>query len=208
MKKLSMLAAGILVSTVGFSQISVDPEVGINISNMRAKVGEQDASTNDAAIGLRAGAGVHISLYKGLYLRPGLYYNMLGDKLETGEIKTANTLHYLQLPVNLGYRYAISPKAGAIFAEAGPYVGYALAGKYKMEGLPGGTVKEDIKFGDKAQETNPLDWGFTFGVGYESPWGIYAKGSYGLGLGNMSNIDDTKHTHNAWNVSLGYRIKL
>lgn len=207
MKKVSILLASVMMSTVGFSQISIDPEVGINFSNIRTKVGDNDATSGDAAIGFKVGAGVNIDLYKGLYLRPGVYYNMFGDKLEVAGVTTTTTLHYLQIPVNLGYRYTFSPKAGGVFAEVGPYIGYALSGKNKIEGLPGGEVKNDINFGDDATELNPLDFGINFGIGYESPWGVYIKGGYGLGLGNMANVDDIKINNNVWNVSLGYRIK-
>jgi opacity protein-like surface antigen len=209
MKKLSILLAGLtIVSTVGFSQISIDPEVGLNISNVRTKIGDNDATTNDASIGFRAGAGIHLNLYKGLYLRPGIYYSMAGDKSELAGTTTNTTLHYLQIPVNLGYKYTISEKAGGIFAEAGPYIGYALSGTNKVDITGLGETKKDINFGDGIAEVNPLDWGFNFGLGYETPWGIYAKAGYGLGLGNMSNVDKVTVTNNLWNISLGYRIKI
>lgn len=207
MKKVSILAATLLASTVGFSQISIDPEVGVNFSNIRTKVGDNDAVTADAKAGLRAGIGVNFELYQGLYLRPGVYYNMQGAQSEIAGVKSATTLHYLEVPVNIGYRYTISENAGNIFAEAGPYLGYALAGSNKTEIL-GIEAKTDVEFGDGVAEMNPLDWGFKFGLGYETPWGIYVKGNYGLGLGNGSNVKEVTSTNNTWNVSLGYRIQL
>lgn len=208
MKKVSILVAGLLASTVGFSQITVDPEVGVNFSNIKTKIGDNDATTTDAKVGFSTGAGVNIGLYKGLYLRPGVYYNMMGGKTELGNLETTATLHYLQVPVNLGYRYTISEKVGGFFAEAGPYVGLALSGNTKIDHPITGEIKNDIEFGSENNETNAFDWGFKFGLGYETPWGIYVKGNYGLGLGNMSNNDNVTITNNNWNVSLGYRINL
>jgi len=207
MKKLSILAATLLASTVGFSQISVDPEVGVNFSNLRSKVGDEDPNTADSKAGLRAGIGLNIDLTEGLYIRPGVYYNMLGAKDETLGIESATTLHYLEIPVNLGYRYALSENAGNLFIEAGPYLAFALAGNVKADVL-GVEVKDDINFGTESSETNPIDWGFKFGLGYETPWGVFIKGNYGLGMGNLSNVDDVKLTNTAWNVSLGYRIHI
>src|SRR5690606_13814828 len=99
--------------------------------------------------------------------------------------------------------YTLSDKAGAIFVEVGPYAGYALSGETKTETLVG-DVENDIEFGDKMSETRAFDWGFNFHVGYESPWGAYLKGGYGLGMGNLSNADDITQTHNNWNIALGY----
>jgi hypothetical protein len=205
MKKVSILAASLLASTIGFSQVSLDPEVGINFSEVKTKVGDNDASTTDSKTGFRAGVGVNIDLYKGLYLRPGVYYSQLGGKTELLGTTTTSTLHYLEVPVNIGYRYELSPKVGNVFAEVGPYAGIALSGKVKTE-IGDFETKKDINFGDEANEMKPMDWGFKFGIGYETPWGIYVKGNYGLGLGNLSNLDNVTSTNRAWNVSLGYRI--
>lgn len=208
MKKLVLALVGVVAVQSSFAQFSIDPEVGMNISKVRSKAGDADAVSGDGAVGFSVGAGLHLPLTKGLYLKPGLYYHMLGDKTELANVTSTTSMHYLRIPVNLGYNFRISEKAGAIFAEAGPYVGYALSGKTKVEGLPTGEVERDIEFGGEVTETNPLDWGFNFALGYETPWGVYVKGGYGLGLGNLSNIDDLKTTINHWNIGIGYRISL
>lgn len=208
MKKVILAAAGALLATASFAQVSVDPEVGMNFSNLRTKLGDADATTNDARVGLKAGVGFNINLNKGFYLKPGVYYTQMGDTKEVLNVESTNTLHYLQIPVNLGYQYQFNGgKAGAVFAEAGPYIGYALGGQTKIESSLG-EVKTDYNFGTEVNETNPLDWGFNFGLGYETPWNVYIKGQYGLGLGNLSNVDDVKVNNRAWGVSVGYKINL
>lgn len=199
--------AAAAMSTAAFSQISIDPEIGMNISNLRSKVGDNDAENNDSKVGFSAGAGVNIDLKNGLYVRPGVYYHLLGDKNEVADVTTTTNLHYIRIPVNIGYNYAIGEKAGSIFVEAGPYAGLALAGNTKVES-PLGDEEYDINFGDEAAEMKSMDFGLNFGIGYETPWGIYVKGSYGLGLSTLSNIDDHKLTNNNFNVGIGYRIKL
>ena len=207
MKKLSILAALLLGTSAGFSQISVDPEVGLNFSNLRNQSGDNDAQTLDSKIGLRAGIGVNFNITESLYVRPGVYYNMQGAKDETIGIESKITMHYLEVPVNLGYRFTISENAGNIFAEAGPYIALALAGNVQADVL-GVEVKDEIDFGTDTGETDPLDWGFKFALGYETPWGVYLKGGYGLGLGNLSNLDNSTTNNRTWNVALGYRIAL
>lgn len=208
MKKVVLILAAAAVTSTGFSQISIDPEAGLNISNLRTKLGDNDATTSDSKIGFSIGAGVTLPVYKGLYVKPAISYQLLGGKTDILGVESNTSMHYLRVPVNLGYNLKLSDKAGALFAEAGPYVGMALSGQTKVIGLPTGEVKNDIKFGSKIDETKAFDWGFNFGLGYETPWGIYVKGGYALGLGNMSNVDNTTLTHTNWNIGVGYRIKI
>lgn len=207
MKKIVLLAATAAIAQTGFSQISIDPEVGVNFSNTRLKMDGADALTGDARTGFSGGVGVNFGLGGDFYLRPGIYYQGMGSTSELLGIETTTSLHYLRIPVNVGYNFNISKSAGSIFAEVGPYVGYAIAGQSKSE-LLGVETKSDIDFGSDNDQMNPLDFGVNFGLGYESPWGVYIKGGYGLGLGNMSNVDNVSYTNNHFNVSLGYRIKL
>lgn len=207
MKKIVLLAATAAIAQTGFSQISIDPEVGVNFANTRSKIGSGDAVTGDSKTAFSGGIGVNIGLGGDFYLRPGVYYQGLGSKGDIwGLVNTDMSLHYLRVPVNVGYNYTISKSAGSIFAEVGPYIGYAIAGQTKTE-VGGLKVKSDIDFGSDNSEMNPLDFGVNFGLGYESPWGVYVKGGYGLGLASMSNVDDMKFTNNNFNISLGYRIK-
>ncbi|MFV0605435.1 MAG: porin family protein [Niabella sp.] len=207
MKRFLLVVAIAGIAQTGFSQISIDPEVDASFSSVRTKTGDNSAVNSDFKTGFRAGAGVNIAISNGLYVKPGLFYNMLGGKEKTSGTTASTTMHYLQVPVNIGYNYTISDKAGGVFVEAGPYAGIALAGKNKIENNLGET-KTDIDFGDGATETNAFDWGFNFGLGYETPWGIYVRGGYGLGLGNLSNVNDVTATNQNWNVGIGYRIKL
>ena len=208
MKKLVLLFAVVAgVSQSAFSQISIDPEVGMNMSNIRSKVDDKDAETTDSKMGFSAGVGVKFDIANGLYVKPGAYYHLLGGESEVLGSTVTTDLHYVRIPVNVGYSYNFSPKAGSIFVEAGPYVGMAVAGQTKAE-LAGIETKNDIEFGDGLNEMKAFDWGFNFGLGYETPWGVYVKGGYGLGLGNMSNIEALTTTNQHWNVAIGYSIKL
>jgi hypothetical protein len=207
MKKLVLSSAAALFAFNSFAQTSIDPEVGLNFGNIRTKVGDNDAATSDAKLGLSAGAGIRFTLPNNLYLKPGIYYHMLGGQETTllGDAKT--TMHTLRVPVNLGYQFPISSNAGAVFAEVGPYVGYALSGKNVTETIAG-DVKTDINYGSELAEVKPLDFGVNFNLGYETPWGVYVKGSYGMGLTTISNVDKVKSTLNNWNIGIGYRIAL
>ncbi len=211
MKKIILAITAMVVTSVAMAQqITIDPEVGVNFGNIKTEIGDNSSESDEAKAGLRIGVGMNIGLGYGLYVKPGLYYVNKGSQTSSslGDYKTH--LHYLELPINLGYRYQINGgKAGGIFAEAGPYVAYALSGKVKGEDIPVlGTVETDINFGSDDDETKAFDWGFNFAGGYETPWGVYLKAQYGLGLGNLSNVEDVKSNNKGWFLSLGYRIGL
>ena len=208
MKKLALVLVGALIAQVGFAQITIDPQVGLHFAQERVVVGDADATQSDAAVGFSGGVGVNIPLNSnGLYLKPGLYYQKLGGETQEADVTATTNLHYLSVPVNLGYRYQIG-NAGSIFAEAGPYAGYAIDGNTEIDGGADDGKKMDIAFGDGTDEINRFDWGFDFGIGYETPWGVYVKGGYNLGLGNLTNVEDVTANNRNWSVGIGYRIHL
>lgn len=210
MKKITLAIALCATTFVVKAQITIDPEIGLNFNKIKTEVGDNSSESDDSKTGFRIGAGVNIPLSQGFYVKPGLFYSNKGSKTTTsiGDFKTS--LDYLEVPVNLGYQYKIEGgKSGGIFAEVGPYIGFGVSGKYKGENIPViGSQETDINFGSGSDETKGFDWGFNFGAGYETPWGIYLKGQYGLGLGNLSNIDNVTSYNRGWNLSLGYQISL
>lgn len=211
MKKVILLLTAVFVGQTGFSQVSIDPEVGINVSKMPTKFGTTTPWTPKSIVGTHVGLGVHLDLHNGIYVKPGIYYNRMGGEMNVLGVTSTTKLNYINIPINLGYNYQISDKIGALFLEAGPQVGYALSGFTHAKGVLGFLgidKKTDISFGGKKSETNPFDWGFNFGLGYETPWGVYLKGTYGLGMNNISNDVNTEIKNDNWNVSLGYRMKL
>lgn len=208
MKKAILLLTAVIVAHTGFAQVSIDPEIGMNIAKMPTKYGSTTPFSAKTKSGIHLGAGLRFNLYKGFYVKPGIYYNMFGGEINVLGVTSTTTLNYINIPVDLGYNYIISNKIGSIFLEAGPQVGYALSGYTKVKPFFGSEIKNDLSFGDKTTENNPFDWGFNFGLGYATPWGVYLKGSYGLGMGNLSNQKNIEIKNDFWNVSLGYKVKL
>lgn len=219
MKKVTMLLSGlVLTGMTTFAQMSVEPEIGMNISNLSTKISDNDAEMHNAKIGLNAGVGLKFNITEGFYVKPGVYYSQQGAEVELldfgsiAQSKSTFTTHYLQIPVSLGFQGGLNGgQSGYIFGEVSPYVGFGLSGIMEVETKVGGIVgtdKSDMDWGKEDNEYNPLDVGMKFAVGYETPWGIYLKGGYTLGLGNMSNIDDYRMNNRGWNISLGYSISL
>lgn len=209
MKKLILVIGSLFIGQLAIAQLSLDPEVGLNISNISSKTNNGNRVIRENKIGFNIGAGFNIPIYKGLYFKPGLQYTILGDKENLPVGNTISSYHYLRLPINMGYRISLPKNSGALFFEAGPYLGFGLSGTTKTENLPiVGTVERAIEFGKDINEANPLDFGINLGLGYETPFGLYFKANNSLGIANISNASNYTAQHRVWNFNVGYRIKL
>ncbi len=198
MKKLILSAAVIAATAVGANaQLSLNPEAGVNFANM---------TDGDMITAWKAGALVNIGVYKGFYIEPGIFYSVKGTKATEnipplGTVEAKMNLNYLEIPVNLGYRYDFA-NAGGIFVTAGPYMGIGLNGKAKVSSN-GMSADADLKAGDDFER---IDFGLNFSLGYMSPWGVYIRGQYGLGLKDAVEGGSSKHS--VIGVSLGYAFML
>lgn len=207
MKKtiLSALLAVVAFSGAQAQNLSFRAELGANVSNISAKSGSESLSL-DPRIGLRAGGAVEIGLANSIYLAPGLTYRMNGTKQTAkNEVGTGTLLlHYLSLPVNLGYRVALSPSTD-ISLEAGPYLAYALAGK-QTRTLDGRSVSEDIEFGQD-RSLKRFDAGLGISAAFEYQRLSVRLGTE-LGLMNILNTkeDSSSMKNSDFYLSVGVRF--
>jgi hypothetical protein len=214
MKKLMILAAGIALATSASAQISFAPEVGLNLANMHWKLDNSDSGKLDDGIklGFRAGVNVNIPITPDrLVLQPGLFYSIQGMKSEENGFARNITLHYVQIPVNLMYMFN-DPSEGRFFVGVGPYVGFAVSGKEKQHG--GGFPDEttSYKFGSGAdQNLGRVDYGAQATAGYLLRSGIFFRGTYQHGIGDLMPSESPLQTEAYVNntcivVSIGYQI--
>lgn len=206
MKKLMILAAfAFLGMQHTQAQIVYSPEAGINLSKI---VGSKGGNSDVYKLGYKFGFNVEFSIAQNTSLAPGLFYTTKGSmhKSEIAGIKSkaSSNLGYMEVPINILYRLPVS--SGNILVNVGPYVSYAINGSSttEIDGLPKTTSK--INFGSKNSETNPLDYGFNVGAGYEAAQGIYVRAQYGMGLANMSNASNVSRKNQNIQISLGYTI--
>lgn len=112
---------------------------------------------------------------------------------------------YLDIPVLVKVGPSFGP--AKVFGAVGPYVGVALAGKYKGEG-GGDSESEDLNIGSgDDDDIKRLDFGAKFGIGAEISkfcFGAY----YSLGLANISPYTDygTTVKNRAISISVGFKF--
>lgn len=182
--KTSLIAIALLIGVSVNAQdkpITFGVKAGVGISNFSG-----DFNNTKAKVGFNAGITLDYALTSDLYLLTGLDFATKGSKLDENSGLKMN-LSYLQLPVHLGYKLAIMDNAKIVF-RAGPYIGYAVDGKWNVKA--GGVEGNVSAFGDEAKaeglKMSRFDFGLGAGVGVEF-------GQIGVGIGcdfGLANISD------------------
>ncbi|MFO7370551.1 MAG: porin family protein [Bacteroidales bacterium] len=220
-KRFFLLFAAVLMSAAAFSQ-GFGLRAGVNLQTINGKDDAGDKLENDMTIGLNIGVNYEISIAEGFYLQPGLSFALKGakDSEEYLGVNVDNTISisYIELPIHLVYKPELG--SGKIIVGFGPYVGYGIGGKWKMEAL-GESEETDIKFKNKVTEEDweedaifvrPLDAGADVFFGYEFPFKLSVQFNAQLGLLNLwpeyegEDDDESVFKHTGFGVSLGFRF--
>ena len=235
MKKIALAGAALLLAAGAQAQMNVrlGVEAGLNISNLTYDKTVADLNTftfgvertsGEIKLGGKAGLVLDLGFSDNLSLQPGLFYSMKGYKDVTKESSIepisgteysieytlSNTFSYLELPINVAYRFGDAYSNTRFMVYGGPYVGYAMGGRFKgtLKANVGGiSISQDtsgkISTGntkssiDASDPFNPkmtqgddiksLDYGFQVGAGVEMGMGLFFKAQYQMGLANLSN---------------------
>ncbi|MDR2954226.1 MAG: PorT family protein [Prevotella sp.] len=192
---LAVLIFGINTANAQIGPLSLGIKAGVNLSNV---------TDGDAKVGFNGGVTVDFALPADLYLMSGLEYSLKGAKID--EIDTKLNLSYLQLPVHLGYKLDIISGAKIVF-HAGPYVGYAVDGKWKSGGVSVDAFGDEIaQVAGGIAKLKRFDFGVGLGAGVE--FGKIGVGlGYDFGLADIydGNLDGSIKNKNAY-LTVGYKF--
>lgn len=126
----------------------------------------------------------------------------------SSDLKFTDRLWYLEVPVNALFK--IPAGNGNIFLGGGPYFGYAISGKSKVEGVEFSeektytvAISEDAKFG-KDGDFKRGDFGVNFLAGYQLSSGLNIHAGYGLGLTNIAQDSNQSGKNRVLSVGLGF----
>lgn len=208
-----ILVAGIgLAASSAKAQVSIAPEVGLNLANMHFKLDDTTKLDNGIKLGFRAGVNFNIPITPDrLVLQPGIFYSIQGMKSEENGLSQNYTVHYAQIPLNLVYMFN-DPSEGRFFISAGPYVGIAFSGKNKVHGGGRADTTEKLTFGSGAdQSLGRIDYGAQAAAGYMLRSGIFFRATYQHGIGDLvpseSPLQTEAYVNNTCIVlSIGYQL--
>lgn len=215
MKRIFM-AAAIMVAGVfaGNAQsLSYKVEAGANFSDFDTKVLGSTKDVSKIIVGYRAGVGMEVNLSDNLYFSPYLMFKMNGAKAD-GKVEIAGsktldfktTLHYLAMPLNLGFRSGITDNL-AVAVEFGPYVAYGLKGTHSIAGIDFDAFKSDKKAELFEGGVKRFDWGLNGAVALEYT-NFYFKLGADYGLYNImkEGNKDNSFKNIAFYTNVGYRF--
>ena len=209
MRRILLLAA-MFVAVTAISAQGFGLRGGLNLSNLTGD-GIEDA---EMKTGFHIGLDYEIAVAPDFYFAPGLLFSTKGTKFEESEggvsAEFKVVLNYLEVPLNLVYKPVLGE--GNLILAFGPYLGYALGGKYKIEASGGGesiSIDEDINFGsDEEDDFKPLDMGANISFGYMFAGGLSVQLNTQLGLINIDSAGDSDYPikNTGFGLALGYRF--
>jgi hypothetical protein len=219
-KCFSLIIAIALISTYAQAQNAASFGIhgGVNFQNINGKDFLGNSLENDLVPRFNAGINVAVPVAPDFYIQPGLGYATKGTKgdyqfLEQTVTREVN-LGYLELPVNLVYKPLLG--TGNLVLGFGPYAGYAINGKVKIDG-----ENFDVEFVSEVEDAGSdeifyfkrLDAGANMFVGYELAGGLSLQLNTQLGLidinsdNRLLSSDKSVSKHTGFGLSLGYRFK-
>ena len=209
MKKvfIAMMFAGITAFSAQ-AQFNIGIRAGLNATGVHGDAVPvfDESSSVKSKSGFQVGVVGEYSVSENFVIQPGLLFATQGfinsRTIEKEKFEINWNLNYLQIPVNAMYKFGSGKTK--FYLQAGPYLGYALGGKWIGELTSDGKVvesdEEKIKFG--SNDMKRLDFGIGFGLGLQIS-AVQIGLGYQYGLMNICNSSelDMKNDCLAFTVS-------
>lgn len=193
MKKVFLTAIVALASLTASAQFSLQPKVGMNVSDVT------DADNMKAKVGLVAGVEADYQISPLFSLSAGVNYSQQGAKYDTNnsDVDTKLKLEYINVPImaNFHVYQGLSLKAGLQPGFLTTAKGQAKVGK--------GEGSVDIK-----DQCNSVDLSLPLGLSYEFS-GFVIDARYNLGLTKIYKDDYNVDSKNSvFQFTVGYKFAL
>lgn len=206
MKKISLIFASVFMAAGSYAQ-GIGVLGGVTLNNQRDHYHGETVS-NQLKTGYFGEVVFDIGLGKHWSVQPGIAYMLKGgqqerhlayvanDNLHEVKLKNKNSLHYIEVPLNLVYKMG---SCNQFFIGAGGYAA-TLVSAYsdskmtdKVDGQDMGETKErnHIRVGEKTgDDLSRFDFGLTGIIGYEFSNGIFLRGGVDAGLYDIIRNDN------------------
>jgi hypothetical protein len=227
MKRLTMVMAVLLGSTVAVNAQTFYLQGGLNLANI-SKGDNGETQDNNTLATFNVGGMGRFGISKVFDIEAGLLFTGRGAKSETyftnatddNYVKAKFNPYYIELPVNAVVKFPLSGRSN-IFIYGGPYAAIGITGKSKVESRILGTTStstEDIKFSSDDPTTGEqegagydrlkrFDYGANIGAGLDFG-SLLLKVNYGLGFAKINstetnNSENDKNKYRTLSISLG-----
>lgn len=150
-------------------------------------------------VGLPAGININIPVSESIFLNTGLLFIKKGTEAYLPAVEKKIRVRYLEIPVNVGYKYDFG--TWKLFAQAGPYTGIGISARIKQE-----DDKKKVEFGSGTDQFKRMDYGINIGCGTEINQ-IQVGINYGFGFINISHIQSEKIRNRVFTVAVVYSLE-
>lgn len=181
----------IFMTTTNAQKIGI--KAGLSLANAQYEYTQTNIPTSNLT-GVLAGLIWEAPISNEIYFNSGILFSQKGTKLNLLGVEIKFPINYLEIPINLAYKYDLG--TSKLFAQTGPYLGVGLSAKMKGAG-----EEETIEFGSGTDQMKRIDLGFNFGAGLEIKK-VQLGINYGLGLINLSNDPDELMKNGALSFSV------
>ncbi|MEM1138047.1 MAG: outer membrane beta-barrel protein, partial [Bacteroidota bacterium] len=157
MKKIVIITLGILFSNYAFSQMVINPQVGITSSTLST---DPEGVETSGRVGYTFGGSVRMG--DKIYFNPGLFWVRSSTELSTkteleettfGEIRDNASINMIHIPAQVGYKL-INTEPFALRLAAGPSLSWV-------------TNIKDNDLGFTKENYNERIWGAKAGIGVD-----------------------------------------
>ena len=190
MKKLVAICA-IAILSMAFSYTAdagrFGVKAGVNVTNLDLKAGIPPV------LGYSAGLTWQWNLPLGFAIQPDLLYHVKASRLSEINAETFG-MGYVELPVNVQWGLRFAQDNVRVFAQASPFIGYAVTQSGEISPVKTGNGVVDGVLSssglDKWANINRFSYGAGLGLGVQL-WALQITAQYTWNLGQLVNIKDT-----------------
>lgn len=209
MKKLFAIAVAMLMAVLLSSNADARRfgiKAGVNVADLNVENVE-----SVSAIGYQAGLSWQFDLPLGFAIQPDILYHVKATRLD--QVESQLGFGYVEVPVNLQWGLGLADRKVRIFAQASPFIGYAIAQTGEMSSLLGGELSEslgligvDVDNINKWANVNRLSYGAGLGAGIQLGF-IQLTAQYNWNFGNSIKGQEFDALFNKSNFG-GYTVSL
>ncbi|MBC7914496.1 MAG: PorT family protein [Pyrinomonadaceae bacterium] len=198
MRKISLLAAGLLVGATAFAQTSttsttkvgstkIGLKAGVNLSKYSYGKDDADNPTSDQITNFHITGYADIPLSSSFSVQPGLSLQGKGGEFTIPTETRKESTMWLEIPVNLVGKIPLGASGTNFFIGAGPYAAFGIAGENETTLTGSSNVNTSkVKFGDEAgDQVKAVDFGLNALAGVQLSNGFNLGAGYGFGLTDL-----------------------
>ena len=188
-KLLAMCAVAIMSIALAFTTDArgFGVKAGMNLTSLDFKAGLPPT------LGYSAGVTWQLDLPLGFAIQPDLLYNVKASRLSDINSEVLG-LGYLELPVNIQWGLRFAQKNIRVFAQASPFLGYAVTQSGDLDAIRAVNTQIDGALSsdgaDKWTSINRFSYGAGLGLGVQL-WRLQVTAQYTWNLGKLADIRDT-----------------